>query len=193
MAHDFDRVIDRRCTASNKWRKYPADVLPLWVADMDFASPEPVVRALRERVEHGVYGYGFEEPEFARGVRRPAAEALRLARVARGDRLHLPGSSPASTWPAARSPRRATGSCCRRRSIRRSSASPGNSRAHARRGAAGPRPRTAATRWTSTRSAAPSTRAPASSCSATRTTRSGRVFTRAELVAASPRSASSAT
>ena len=65
MAHDFDRVIDRRSTNSNKWRKYPPDVLPLWVADMDFASPEPVIRALRERVEHGIYGYGFEGPEFA--------------------------------------------------------------------------------------------------------------------------------
>jgi cystathionine beta-lyase len=65
MAYDFDRVIDRRSTNSNKWRKYPPDVLPLWVADMDFASPEPVVRALRERAEHGVYGYGFEGPEFA--------------------------------------------------------------------------------------------------------------------------------
>jgi cysteine-S-conjugate beta-lyase len=65
MPYDFDRVIERRHTNSNKWRKYPADVLPLWVADMDFPSPEPVVRALRERVEHGVYGYGFEGPEFA--------------------------------------------------------------------------------------------------------------------------------
>ena len=65
MTSDFDRVIDRRHTLSNKWRKYPADVLPLWVADMDFRSPEPVVRALRERVEHGVYGYGFDDPEFA--------------------------------------------------------------------------------------------------------------------------------
>ena len=64
MTYDFDRVIDRRRTNSNKWRKYPADVLPLWVADMDFPSPEPVVRAMRERVEHGVYGYGFEDPEF---------------------------------------------------------------------------------------------------------------------------------
>ena len=64
MAYDFDRVIERRPTNSNKWRKYPADVLPLWVADMDFPSPEPVVRALRERVDHGVYGYGFEGPEF---------------------------------------------------------------------------------------------------------------------------------
>ncbi len=62
---DFDRVIDRRSTASNKWRKYDKDVLPLWVADMDFASPEPVVRALRERAAHGVFGYVYEEPELA--------------------------------------------------------------------------------------------------------------------------------
>ena len=61
---DFDRVIDRRSTASNKWKKYDKDVLPLWVADMDFASPEPVVRALRERAAHGVFGYVYEEPEF---------------------------------------------------------------------------------------------------------------------------------
>ncbi len=64
MSHDFDRRVERRSTASNKWRKYGPDVLPLWVADMDFASPEPVVRALRERAEHPVYGYLFEEPEF---------------------------------------------------------------------------------------------------------------------------------
>lgn len=64
MPYDFDRIIDRRGTESNKWHKYPPDVLPLWVADMDFASPEPVIRALRERVEHGVFGYGVEQPEF---------------------------------------------------------------------------------------------------------------------------------
>jgi cysteine-S-conjugate beta-lyase len=61
---DFDRAIDRRNTASNKWKKYDKDVLPLWVADMDFASPEPVTRALRERAAHGVFGYVYEEPEF---------------------------------------------------------------------------------------------------------------------------------
>jgi cystathionine beta-lyase len=64
VTYDFDRVIDRRWTESNKWHKYPADVLPLWVADMDFRSPEPVIRALRERVEHGVFGYGAAQPEF---------------------------------------------------------------------------------------------------------------------------------
>jgi cystathionine beta-lyase len=64
MAYDFDRVIDRRSTESNKWHKFPPDVLPFWVADMDFPSPEPVIRALRERVEHGFFGYGAEQPEF---------------------------------------------------------------------------------------------------------------------------------
>ncbi len=64
MPYDFDRVIDRRSTESNKWHKFPPDVLPLWVADMDFPSPEPVIRALRERVEHGFFGYGAEQPEF---------------------------------------------------------------------------------------------------------------------------------
>ncbi len=64
MAHDFDQIIDRRPTESHKWRKYPPDVLPLWVADMDFRSPEPVIRALRERVEHGIFGYGLDQPEF---------------------------------------------------------------------------------------------------------------------------------
>ena len=63
MTYDFDRAIDRRPTESNKWHKFPPDVLPMWVADMDFASPEPVIRALRERVEHGVFGYGSELPE----------------------------------------------------------------------------------------------------------------------------------
>jgi cysteine-S-conjugate beta-lyase len=57
MTYDFDRFVDRRQTDSSKWRKYGPDVTPLWVADMDFRSPDPVVRALRERVDHGVFGY----------------------------------------------------------------------------------------------------------------------------------------
>jgi cysteine-S-conjugate beta-lyase len=58
---DFDRVIERRETDSNKWHKFGPDVLPLWVADMDFASPEPVIRALQARVHHGVFGYLREQ------------------------------------------------------------------------------------------------------------------------------------
>lgn len=50
----------RRETASLKWTLYPPDVLPLWVADMDFRAPRVILDALRERVEEGVFGYTFE-------------------------------------------------------------------------------------------------------------------------------------
>lgn len=63
LAREFGRLIDRRCSDSVKWQIYDKDVLPMWVADMDFSSPEPVVRALRERVDHGVFGYGKEPSE----------------------------------------------------------------------------------------------------------------------------------
>jgi len=63
MPYEFDSFIDRRCTDSCKWTEYDQDVLPMWVADMDFASPEPVLRALEERVRHGVFGYPAEPPE----------------------------------------------------------------------------------------------------------------------------------
>ena len=55
---DFERVIDRRGSDSLKWNRYAGrDVLPLWVADMDFAAPPPVLDALRQRLDHGVLGY----------------------------------------------------------------------------------------------------------------------------------------
>ncbi len=57
MIYDFDAIHERRSTESGKWKYYDADVLPLWVADMDFVSPEPVIQALRQRVEHGIFGY----------------------------------------------------------------------------------------------------------------------------------------
>jgi cysteine-S-conjugate beta-lyase len=57
MSFDFDTIVERRGTDSNKWHKYGPDVLPLWVADMDFLSPPAVIAALRARVDHGVFGY----------------------------------------------------------------------------------------------------------------------------------------
>lgn len=57
MKYDFDRIIERRNTDSIKWGLYADDVIPLWVADMDFVSPDPIVRALRLRADHGVFGY----------------------------------------------------------------------------------------------------------------------------------------
>jgi cystathionine beta-lyase len=63
MTYDLEQRLDRRHTESVKWNYYDEDVLPLWVADMDFRSPEPVIQALHERVEHGVFGYGSDPLE----------------------------------------------------------------------------------------------------------------------------------
>jgi len=63
MRYNFDKVPDRLSTESFKWHHYDPDVLPLWVADLDFVSPEPVIRKLRERVDHGIFGYPGEVKE----------------------------------------------------------------------------------------------------------------------------------
>ncbi len=58
MTSHFDIVIDRAASDSGKWAKYAGrDVLPLWVADMDFVAPPAVLEALHERIAHGVFGY----------------------------------------------------------------------------------------------------------------------------------------
>ena len=64
MVYDFETVIDRIPTCSVKWsvRKQLTgveDILPLWIADMDFPSPPEVTEALKERVAHPLYGYSF--------------------------------------------------------------------------------------------------------------------------------------
>ncbi len=68
MIPDFDRTIDRHKTNSVKWKHYAPDVLPLWVADMDFAAPEPIQKALRDAVAHGIYGYEFPSKELRETV-----------------------------------------------------------------------------------------------------------------------------
>lgn len=55
--YDFDEIIYRRNTNSAKWDEVKDDLLPMWVADMDFKSPPEVIMALQERVKHGVFGY----------------------------------------------------------------------------------------------------------------------------------------
>lgn len=58
MAFDFDTVPPRAGTDSQKWQKYAGrDILPLWVADMDFLCPPAVIEAVRARVDHGIFGY----------------------------------------------------------------------------------------------------------------------------------------
>jgi cysteine-S-conjugate beta-lyase len=55
---DFDQLIDRRQTASTRWNRYAGqDVIPLWVADMDFACAPEILAALHAHIDHGVLGY----------------------------------------------------------------------------------------------------------------------------------------
>jgi len=73
LPSDFDRVVDRRGGDSLKWNKYAGrganEVLPLWVADMDFPAPPAVLEALRRRIDHGVFGYGQPWPSLLDAVR----------------------------------------------------------------------------------------------------------------------------
>ena len=58
MANKFDLVINRRNPNNlNKWTTYPKDVLPMYVADMDFRAPKPILDTLHKAVDHGVLGY----------------------------------------------------------------------------------------------------------------------------------------
>ncbi len=97
MSNNFDQLINRHDTESIKWRAYPEDVLPLWVADMDFMSPEPVRRALRDAVDHGVFGYprglhgeGPELPEYADVIVTRLRERYAWS-IEPQDILYLPG------------------------------------------------------------------------------------------------------
>ena len=65
----FDQIIDRRNTDSIKWSKYAErDVLPMWIADMDFAAPPAVLSALHRRLDQGVLGYGHPWPSLVASV-----------------------------------------------------------------------------------------------------------------------------
>ncbi len=91
---DFDLPLDRRAAADcRKWNRYPADVLPLWVADMDFAVPRPVLEALRARVDHSAFGYAAATPALI-GVIAAMLERRHGWRVAPEAVVMLPGVEP---------------------------------------------------------------------------------------------------
>jgi cysteine-S-conjugate beta-lyase len=69
MKYDFDKRIDRTNKATYKWDQSEklfgrSDILPLWVADMDFEAPKEVVEAITQRAEHGIYGYTIRTQSF---------------------------------------------------------------------------------------------------------------------------------
>lgn len=73
MGFDFDEIVDRRNTNCSKWdyvsKNFGCDnLLPLWVADMDFKVPEEVRNALVKRAEHGIYGYSGKPDEYYESI-----------------------------------------------------------------------------------------------------------------------------
>lgn len=67
MDYNFDQVINRRSSDCEKWTCFDEDIIPLCEADMDFASPDCVIQALHERLEHKIFGYPKDQSEL-RGV-----------------------------------------------------------------------------------------------------------------------------
>jgi cystathionine beta-lyase len=58
MKYNFDTEIDRRSSGSVKWNKYAGrDIIPMWVADMDFRTPEAITDAMHRHLDHGILGY----------------------------------------------------------------------------------------------------------------------------------------
>jgi cysteine-S-conjugate beta-lyase len=88
VTYNFDRVPNRRSQGVlNKWTWYPEDVLPLWVADMDFPAPKPILDELRKAVNQGVLGYEL------------ASKTLLETVAARMDRLYGWKIQPDSVVP----------------------------------------------------------------------------------------------
>ncbi|UST61763.1 PatB family C-S lyase [Pseudomonas moraviensis] len=68
MTFDFDQLFDRHHTGSTKWSRYPADVLPMWVADMDFAAPPVIIEALQQRLLHPLLGYSVAQDNLREAI-----------------------------------------------------------------------------------------------------------------------------
>jgi cystathionine beta-lyase len=65
MTYDFDKIIDRRGTNCVKWDEpSKPDIIPMWVADMDFETAPCIIQALQQRMQHGCFGYTFVPESF---------------------------------------------------------------------------------------------------------------------------------
>jgi len=69
MKYNFDEIIDRTQHSSRKWAKLEEDygdnnILPMWIADMDFRSANEIIQAFKDRVDHGIFGYGYKKDSF---------------------------------------------------------------------------------------------------------------------------------
>jgi len=90
---DFDAVYDRRGTGSSKWSKYPTDILPMWVADMDFPAAPEILEAIRNRLEHPMLGYGVARDELRARIVEDMQSKYHWS-ITPEDIVFLPGVEP---------------------------------------------------------------------------------------------------
>ncbi len=90
MPSSFDAAPDRRNSESIKWNYFDKNVLPMWVADTDFRSPDAVVQALKARADHGIFGYPLTPVELKETI---VERLFRLYRwkITPDDLIFLPG------------------------------------------------------------------------------------------------------
>jgi len=93
MSFDFDTIHPRLGTGSTKWNRYPPDVLPMWIADMDIAAPPAVLQALHQRLDQQILGYSVAGPDVRAAI---VADlwAKYAWRVQPDELLFLPGVEP---------------------------------------------------------------------------------------------------
>ena len=99
MTFNFASFPERKSTESIKWNYYDEDVLPMWVADMDFTSPPAVLEALHERVDHGIFGYPCE----LKGLKDTILERLESQyhwHLTAEDIVYVPGVVSGFNWVA---------------------------------------------------------------------------------------------
>ena len=98
MQYNFDEIINRKNTDSFKWDFFqdPEETIPMPVADMDFKSPEPILQALRDVTEHGVFGYSII-PEELKNVLQERLERLYGWKTEKEWQVWIPGLVPAIT------------------------------------------------------------------------------------------------
>jgi cysteine-S-conjugate beta-lyase len=93
MRYDFDLPVERKGSDSHKWQRYDESIIPLWVADMDFVSAEPITEALHRRVDHRIFGYSTHDKEMVPTI-QDRMKRLYNWEVREEEILFLPGVVP---------------------------------------------------------------------------------------------------
>lgn len=93
MSFDFDTIHPRLGTGSTKWSRYPEDVLPMWIADMDIAAPPAILKALHARLDQQMLGYSVARPEVREAIISDLWHKYAW-RVQPDELLFLPGVEP---------------------------------------------------------------------------------------------------